>query len=484
MRFTLLVLLLALALAPAIWASPQTPPQKPAASTPAGEETAAYYFLLGRHLEGQGRIDDAIAAHKRAIALQPDSSELHAELSGLYARQDRAVESLQMAEAALALDPDNQEANRILGSIYAAYTGQRQPLRPGDDPTQYAAKGIAALEKARRPNLSDIGLELTLGRLYVQTGAFDKAVPLLQRVVADQPGYAEGAFLLAGALEGAGRPDDAVRTLRSALEQNPTFYRGQLRLAELLERQREWDAAAAAYARAQDLNPRAALGPRRAAALLNGGKAAEARELLQRSLAAAKPGAENPLELYLLAEAQRSLKELDAAEATAKKLLAKNPEDARGLQVMSLILQDKGDLGGAERVLRDILAKDPLDANALNSLGYMFADRGERLDEAVSLLERALKIEPGNPSYLDSLGWAYFQQGRFDLADEPLTTAAAQLKDSSVVQDHLGDLRFRQQRFADAAAAWERALAGDGQSIDRSKIEKKLRDVRDRLENR
>ncbi len=108
-----------------------------------------------------------------------------------------------------------------------------------------------------------------------------------------------------------------------------------------------------------------------------------------------------------------------------------------------------------------------MDANALNSLGYMLAERGDRLDEAVTLLQRALKIEPGNPSYLDSLGWAYFQQGRLDLADPPLTEAAEKLQDNSVVQDHLGDLRFKQRRFADAAAAWERALGGDGQSIDK-----------------
>jgi len=49
------------------------------------------------------------------------------------------------------------------------------------------------------------------------------------------------------------------------------------------------------------------------------------------------------------------------------------------------------------------------------------------------------------------------------------------------VQDHLGELRFRQQRYADAVAAWERALAGDGESIDKATIEKKLRDARGRI---
>jgi tetratricopeptide (TPR) repeat protein len=114
----------------------------------------------------------------------------------------------------------------------------------------------------------------------------------------------------------------------------------------------------------------------------------------------------------------------------------------------------------------------------------MLAERGQQLDEAVELVQRALKIEPGNPSFLDSLGWAYYQQGKLELADPPLTEAATKLPKNSVIQDHLGDLRFKQRRFADAAAAWERSLNGDGDSIDRARIQKKLEDARSRLEGR
>jgi Flp pilus assembly protein TadD len=213
-------------------------------------------------------------------------------------------------------------------------------------------------------------------------------------------------------------------------------------------------------------------------ALLSSGRAGEARTVVQQAMAAGGPESKEPVLLYLLAESQRVLKDLDAAHTTAQKLLAAHPDDVRALHVMSLILQDKGDVKGAEKSLRDLIARDPLDAGALNSLGYMFAERGERLDEAVTLLQRALKVDPGNPSYLDSLGWAYFQQGRLDLADGPITEAAVKLRGNAVVQEHLGDLRYKQGRLPEAAAAWERALAGDGQSIDRARIEKKLRDVK------
>jgi tetratricopeptide (TPR) repeat protein len=461
------------------WVSPARAAQQPTASRDAD---ATYFFMLGRYLESQGKIDEAVAAHKQAIAAEPKSAGLRAELAGLYARQDKALESLEMAESALQQDPENREANRIIGTIYAAFMGQPQPIRPGDNPKQYPEKAVAALEKARQPNTLDVGLELTLGRLYVQTGAFAKAVPLLQRVVADQPQFLEAAFLLSAAQEGSDRIEEATRTIEEVVRQNPGYYRGQLRVAELYEQQQRWQEAADAYARAQKLNARAsALTTRRAAALINAGKSAEARDLLQPAVAARsdKPDA---MQLYLLAEAQRALKDLPAAEATARKLLADDATDSRGMHVMSQILQDKGDVKGAEAMLLDLIKNDPLDAIALNSLGYMLAERGERLDEAVTLLQRALKVEPDNPSYLDSLGWAYFQQGRDDLADKPLTEAAEKLTTSSVVQDHLGDLRFRQKRYGDAAEAWQRALDGDGQSIDRAKIEQKLRDARSKLE--
>jgi len=115
----------------------------------------------------------------------------------------------------------------------------------------------------------------------------------------------------------------------------------------------------------------------------------------------------------------------------------------------------------------------------LNHLGYLLADRGRALDEAIRLVERALVTEPGNPSYLDSLGWAHFRRGDFNEAEKYLSPAAEQLPDNSVVQDHLGDVLAGQGRWLDAIEAWTRALAGDG-DIDTVAVEQKVRDARSR----
>ena len=150
------------------------------------------------------------------------------------------------------------------------------------------------------------------------------------------------------------------------------------------------------------------------------------------------------------------------------------PSDARVPFERGALHEQRKDYAAAEAAFRDALAKDPNHAPTLNYLGYMLAERGERLDEAVSLVRRALDLDPGNSSYLDSLGWAYVRQKRYGDAEPLLRKAAAALPSNSVVQDHLGDLLWATGRRHDAVAAWRRALDGDRDDLDVSLVEKKI----------
>ena len=547
--------------------------------------SAGYYFLLGRYLEGEGKVPEAIDALKRAIALEPDSAEPRAELAALYARQDRAPEAIAAAEEALKISPNNREANRILGSVLAAVADQRQPGRSASQVAQDQTRAIAALEIARANGAPDLSVDLALARLYLARNRPLDAVPLLRRIVDEQPSYGDGWSLLSAALEASGEPDEAAEALKAGLREQPTLFRARVQLAELYERQRKWPQAADAWAQVQTLNPRGTdIAARRASALLNAGRAPAARDVVTDALKV-QPG--DFRLTYMLAQVQRDLGDMDAAESTARSLRTDHPNDVRGAYLLAQLLEARGrhqevldllkpeitrlrpvdsqagqvaalldtqgialqqmrrhdeaiaafkeaverapdepvrhavliqglstanrstdalaaaetarkkfpddtgilyQLGAAfdrsgrhveaERTFRDLIARDPLDANALNYLGYMFAEHGTQLDEAVTLIERALKVEPENASFLDSLGWAYVQQGKIDLADRPLTTAAEKQPKNSVIQDHLGDLRLKQNRRTDAIAAWQRALDGDGDSIDRAKIQKKIADAR------
>src|SRR5215471_10073965 len=244
-----------LALCLSILAVPQKPTVEGARVTE-GPDDAPYYFLLGRYLEGEGKVDEAVTAIHRAIDLDPKSAESRAELAALYARQDKARESIDAAQDALTVDPKNREANRVLGSVLAALAEQRLPAHPGDDVSTYPKRAIAALEIARGDGTGDLTIDLTLARLYLDQDRPADAVPLLRRIVMEQPQFAEGSALLAEAQEAAGAPEAAVQTLKDVLEDQPQFFRGRVLLAELYERQHQWPEAADAWTRAQQLNSR------------------------------------------------------------------------------------------------------------------------------------------------------------------------------------------------------------------------------------
>ena len=101
----------------------------------------------------------------------------------------------------------------------------------------------------------------------------------------------------------------------------------------------------------------------------------------------------------------------------------------------------------------------PQNATTLNYLGYMLADRGVKLEEALSLIKKAVDLDPANGAYLDSLGWAYFKLGKYDQAEDSLIKASQRMGTDPTVQDHLGDLYQKTGRLKLAAAHWERALS-------------------------
>lgn len=135
--------------------------------------------------------------------------------------------------------------------------------------------------------------------------------------------------------------------------------------------------------------------------------------------------------------------------------------------------QADGQYDNTERVLRQLIQGNPKNDEAMNALGYLLADRSEKLDEALTLIERALAEQPASPSYLDSLGWVYLKQGKVVDAIDPLERATHLAESSSLLQDHLASAYFAAKRYKDAADAWTRALAGDRDGIDIAAVTKK-----------
>ena len=214
---------------------PQPPATQPPASSANSAKVAEAYdqFLLARHYEDDN-VEQAIAAYKRAMELDPRAADIPAELAALYLRENRVPDALSAAEQAVKIAPDNREGNRVLGVIYAALSEGSQSDTPRGRGNQSqpqskaqtadnVAKAIHHLEVAiaHPEGEADPNVRATLSRLYMQSGQFDKAIPLLTALVNQEPQWQDGPLLLAEAYAGSGKNADAIAWLKQKSADDP-----------------------------------------------------------------------------------------------------------------------------------------------------------------------------------------------------------------------------------------------------------------------
>ncbi len=424
---------------------------------------------LGRLYERRGRWDDAVEAYRRAVARNVRSANVRRRLAGALVASGDAAGAREVLEELTRMRPRDVEGLYLLSEVElelnnfdAAESVARQLIDIEPD----SLRGPAALsrvferrrefqrvietlepaiEAARRGGATARQLASLFGRLgyaHEQLGAFGRAAEVYEGALAMMPSSLAFGVRLAQTYIDDDRPADAMRVVERARADHP-------------------DSLALFRLEAMALGVEGALD--------------EAARVLERGLEANRS---QPVAYVVLADFYSRQDRADAAVALLETALERFPADTSILFQLGAVHEQHDRFADAERAFRELLDNDPDHAPALNYLGYMLADRGIRLQESVTLLKRAIAMDPHNGSYLDSLGWAYFKLDRLDLAEPPLRAAGDQLPGNSVVQDHLGDLLHRLGQPAEAIRAWERALAGDGDEINPETIERKIDDAR------
>ncbi len=166
----------------------------------------------------------------------------------------------------------------------------------------------------------------------------------------------------------------------------------------------------------------------------------------------------------------------EAAEAANQAYAIARGSERRQIARLTLATaqQSSGDSKGAEATLRELLKETPGNPIAMNNLGYFLLERDERFEEALELIQQAVKIDPTNPSYLDSLGWAYFKLGKLPEAEKYLKEALRYDSSSGTIHEHLGDVYAKQAKPGLAKASWNRALSLHSDAADIARVKKKL----------
>ena len=126
---------------------------------------------------------------------------------------------------------------------------------------------------------------------------------------------------------------------------------------------------------------------------------------------------------------------------------------------LGVLLDKSGDRLSCLDQMRRILDIDPNHADSLNYIGYTYAEQGIKLDEAMDLIKRALKINPDSGYIIDSLGWVYFQKGQYDEAILHLKKSAELTPDDPTINEHLGDAYFKKNEYEKALKYFNRALS-------------------------
>jgi tetratricopeptide (TPR) repeat protein len=210
---------------------------------------------------------------------------------------------------------------------------------------------------------------------------------------------------------------------------------------------------------------------RRASLLARQGKLAEGRKLLQPAADASDADAR----AALLAEAQLLREQRDYAGA-AKALKAATErfaDDTDLLYEQAMMSEKLGRFEEMEALLRKVIELKPDHHHAYNALGYSFADRNLRLPEAKQLIERALKLAPGEPFIVDSLGWVEFRLGNLPEAAKLLRQAHAGRPDAEIAA-HLGEVLW-------ASGAQDEARRVFAEAARREPANEALRETLDRL---
>ncbi len=150
----------------------------------------------------------------------------------------------------------------------------------------------------------------------------------------------------------------------------------------------------------------------------------------------------------------------DQAKAVLEAGIKQQPNNPDLLYDFAMLAESQKDIDSMETSLRKVIELAPNSQHAYNALGYSFADRNVRLNEAVTLIDKANQIAPDDPFILDSLGWVKFRLTKYDEAEQAMRRAY-KLRPDAEIAVHLGEVLWTMGQKDDAKKIWRDARQKD-----------------------
>ena len=155
------------------------------------------------------------------------------------------------------------------------------------------------------------------------------------------------------------------------------------------------------------------------------------------------------------------LKENEKAIFYINKAISLNPGNVDLLGTLGLIYDGQEAWTECDSVYSLALKSNPNNALINNNYAYSLSKRAVRLDEALAMVKIAVTAEPKNSSYLDTIGWVYFQLGDYENAKKYIEEALQSGGEKAVILDHFGDVQFKLGKKDEAMSTWKKAFELD-----------------------
>ncbi|MGQ5488815.1 tetratricopeptide repeat protein [Thauera sp. ZXT1-4] len=332
-------------------------------------------------------------------------------------------------------------------------------------------EALAHLQKAVTDAPDDRELRLAWARSLVSAQRYVEARDEFRSLLTGTPGDAELLYAVALLAVQLGDPADAeIHFARALAADYPRPDLVRLHMGQISADRGDGEAARKWFDEISDLDLRPEATIRSALSLAREGRIDEARARLQ-----GEDDEPEILRRYVLTEVQilRDADRSGEALLVINEALRETPDDT-GLLYEAAMLSERLDrLDLMESRLRRVIELDPEHAHAYNALGYSLADRSLRLEEAETLIVRALELLPDDPFILDSLGWVRFRRGDTPGALSHLERAYGIRQDAEIAA-HLGEVLWSADRREDARRIFAEALIAHPEN-------RVLRETMDRL---
>ena len=422
-------------------------------------ESVTTHEWLGLAYQQASQPDEAIAAFETALAERRPTLISIRGLSKLHAEAKRFDDAFKVLDTALTKNKVEPEFWIGIADLYRdiglAARAKMDRIKAGI---------ITSLDKASAFKPEN---PLTLHRLadyYKVWGERDKAISLFIQLIELNPGLLGVREQLADLYLRADNTQDATRQLEAILRERPTNERALFVLGGIKRQLDKLDEAAAHFETVLKINPKFELAYYELAGVrLFQNKPNVTLATLRKAGEQFKPRFITKFyaglahsSLYQYPKAIESL--LDAEE------LAQTGEQNRLTHFFYFQLgaayERNRQYETANEIFNKAIKISPEYHNAMNYLGYMWADINRNLDEAAKHIIRANELSPDNASYVDSLGWLYFRQGKFTEALAELRRAAELIKNEpdSTIHEHIGDTYHQLGQADEARAQWEKSL--------------------------